>query len=125
VVLGAGVGRERFGAAAGVVGQTVQLGGAPFTVVGTAPAGFSSPEGTDLWTPLEYDARFRSQSRGAWYLGAIGRLAPGVSLAHARDEVATIHARLAREFPDADEGVGGTVTSLQESMVQGSPRPPL
>src|SRR5205814_10395563 len=65
---------------------------------------------------------FRTKSRGAWYLGAIGRLAPGASVAQAREEVATIHARLASQYPDADEGVGGTVSSLQESMVRDSRR---
>jgi putative ABC transport system permease protein len=122
VVLGDRLWRERFAADPGVVGQTVQLDREPFTVVGVAPAGFAFPAGAELWKPIEYDARFRSQSRGAWYLGAIGRLAPGVSVNQARGEVATIHQRLAREFPDADEGVGATVDSLQESMVGGSRR---
>ena len=71
---------------------------------------------------MEYDQRFRTQSRGALYLGAIGRLKPGVALDHAQQEVATIHARLARDYPDADEGVGGAVDSLQESMVGDSRR---
>ena len=50
-----------------------------------APSGFSYPEGTDLWRPLEHDEVFRSRSRGAWYLGVIGRLRPGVPLAQARE----------------------------------------
>ena len=41
---------------------------------------------------------------------------------HAQQEVATIHARLAHDYPDADEGVGGAVDSLQESMVGDSRR---
>jgi putative ABC transport system permease protein len=105
-----------------VIGQTVQLGRQPFTIIGIAPASLAFPEGTELWTPLEYDARFRSQSRGAWYLGTVGRLKAGSTVAQAREEVATIHARLARAYPDADEGVGGTATSLQESMVGDSRR---
>src|SRR5262249_53162473 len=95
VVLGDRVWRERFGADPGVVGRRVQLAREPFPIVGIAPAGFAFPAGSDLWTPLEYDPRFRTQSRGAWYLGAIGRLAPGVSVEQARAEVATIHERLA------------------------------
>jgi hypothetical protein len=54
----------------------------------------------------------------------IGRLKPAVPVAHAREEVSTIAARLAHEYPDADEGVGGTVTSLHEAMV-GESRPAL
>ncbi len=121
-VLGHGLWRERFAGDPGMVGQIVQLNREPFTIVGIAPAGFSFPQESEIWTPLEYDARFRSSSRGAWYLGAIGRLAPGVSIVHAADEVATIHARLAKQYPEADEGVGGTVLSLQEAMVKQSRR---
>jgi putative ABC transport system permease protein len=120
-ILGHRLWRERFGGDPGVVGQTVQLNREPFTIVGIAPAGFAFPEGTDLWTPLEYDARFRSNSRGAWYLGAVGRLRPEATLAQAREEVAAIHERLARAYP-MDEGVGGTVISLQEAIVGDSRR---
>jgi predicted permease len=116
-VLGHGLWRERFGADPAVVGQTMQLDRQSYTIVGIAPAGFSFPERTEVWTPMAYDARFRSQSRGAWYLGVIGRLRPGATLQQARAEVATIHARLEREYADANEGVGGSVESLQESMV--------
>jgi putative ABC transport system permease protein len=121
-VLGDRLWRQRFGADPAIVGQTVQLDRDRYTVVGVAPAGFSFPQGSDVWRPLEYDTRFRSNSRGAWYLGVIGRLRPGVSVAQAREEVATIHARLAKAYPDADEGVGGTVVSLHESLVGESRR---
>ncbi|HET8644872.1 MAG TPA: ADOP family duplicated permease, partial [Vicinamibacteria bacterium] len=57
-----------------------------------------------------------------WYLGVIGRLRPGATLRAAQDEVAVIHDRLAREYADANQGVGGSVQSLQESMVGDSRR---
>jgi putative ABC transport system permease protein len=121
-VLGHDLWRARFAADPAVVGQTVQLNREPYTIVGVAPPAFSFPDRTEIWTAMEYDQRFRTQSRGAWYLGAIGRLKPGVTLTHAQREVATIHARLARAYPDANEGVGGAVASLQESMVGDSRR---
>src|SRR5689334_7033264 len=105
-VLGHELWRTRFSGDPAAVGQTVQLNREPYTIVGVAPAGFSFPERTEIWTALEYDKRFRTESRGAWYLGAIGRLGPGVTLEHARQEVSTIHARLAQAYPDANEGVG-------------------
>jgi len=121
-VLGHALWRARFAGDPTVVGQTVQLNRAPYTIVGVAPPAFSFPDRTEIWTAMEYDKRFRTQSRGAWYLGVIGRIKPGVTLDHAQQEVATIHARLARVYPDADEGVGGTVASLQEAMVGDSRR---
>lgn len=119
-VLGHRLWRQQFGGDAGVIGQAVQLNGKPYVVVGVAPAGFSYPEGAEVWMPLEHDARFRSDSRGAWYLGVIGRLKQGVPIERAREEVGTVAARLARAYPDQNEGVGGTVISLHEATVGGS-----
>jgi predicted permease len=124
VVLGHRLWRERFGADPAAVGRMVQLNREPHVVVGVAPPGFTYPDGAEVWTPIEYDAVFRTKSRGAWYLGVIGRLKPAVPVSHAREELRTIADRLAHEYPDADEGVGGTVTSLHEAMV-GESRPAL
>ena len=85
--------------------------------MGIAPPGFSYPEGAEVWLPMTYDERFRTNSRGAWYLTVVGRLAPGASVASAREEVKTIAARLEQAYPDANEGVGGTVRSLHEATV--------
>jgi putative ABC transport system permease protein len=116
-ILGHGLWTRRFGADPGIVGRTVQLNREPYEVVGIAPAGFSHPEGAELWMPLEYDARFRGNSRGAWYLEVIARLRPGVAVETARQEVATIAARLAAQYPDHNQGVGGTVIGLHEATV--------
>ena len=116
-VLGHELWRDRFGGDPGVLGSTIQIDREPRTVVGVAPKGFGFPDDSQIWLPLEYDEQFRVKSRGAWYLQAVGRLAPGVTLAGAREEVATIAARLAKDYKDANEGLGGTVRGLQESMV--------
>jgi putative ABC transport system permease protein len=124
VVLGHRLWSERFGADPSILGRTIQLDRTPFEVVGIAPAGFSYPESAQLWTPLEYDEVFRHRSRGAWYLTAIGRLKDGVPVEQAGREAALVGARLAQQYPDANEGVGATVGSLHESMV-GKARPAL
>src|SRR5207249_9642345 len=111
-VLGHRLWSERFGADPAIVGQNVQLNRESYLVVGVAPAGFAYPENVEIWTPMEYDTQFRTKSRGAWYLTVIGRLKPGVSVAHAREEVGTIAARLATQYKEVDEGVGATVRSL-------------
>ena len=117
VVLGHRLWLDRFGGDAGLVGRTVQIDREPRTVVGIAPPGFSYPEDVEVWVPMTYDERFRTNSRGAWYLSVVGRLAPGTTVESAREEVGTIAARLEKAFPDANEGVGGTVRSLHEATV--------
>ena len=117
VVLSHALWRGRFGGDPAIVGQTIQLNREPHEVVGVAPPNLDYPAGAELWTPMEYDAVFRSHSRGAWYLTVLGRLRPGVSVESARGEVATIAARLAKQYPDQNEGVGGTVRLLHQAMI--------
>jgi len=124
VVLSQGLWRERLGGDPGAVGQDLVLDGVPHRIIGVAPSGFDFPRGRSLWLPLEYHERFRTQSRGAWFLSAIGRLRAGISPESARAEAATIGARLAKAYPDANEGVGLTVRPLHEAMV-GKVRTPL
>jgi predicted permease len=117
VVLGHELWLDRFGGDPEVVGRTIELDRETRTVVGVAPPGLSFPEGAELWVPIPYDEIFRTKSRGAWYIRVVGRLAPGVSIESARQEVATIAGRLEKQYPEANEGVGGTVRSLHEATV--------
>jgi putative ABC transport system permease protein len=116
-VLGYNVWRDQFGSDPGLIGRTVTLNREPHVVVGIAPAGFSYPESSGIWRPLEYDELFRTKNRGAWYLTVIGRLKPGVTLESAREELNAIAARLREQYPDVNEGMGGTVASLHEATV--------
>ncbi len=86
VVLSHALWQTRFGGDPKIIGQSIRLDSRDFTVIGVAPKDFSFPDDTELWTPLAYDAVFRTHSRGAWYLRVFGRLRPGVSLAAAREE---------------------------------------
>ena len=116
VVLGHELWLDRFGGDPEVVGRTIELDRETRTVVGVAPPGLSFPEGAELWVPIPYDEIFRTKSRGAWYIRVVGRLAPGVSIESARQEVATIAGRLEKQYPEANEGVGGTVIKTVDGV---------
>jgi putative ABC transport system permease protein len=119
-VLSHGLWVRRFGGDSNVVGRTVALDGAPFTVVGVMPAGFSYPDARDLWVPLEYDEVFRVKNRGAWYLHVIGRLKPGVSAVAASADVAAIAAQLAKEYPRSNTDLAMSVAPLHGWIVDRS-----
>jgi predicted permease len=70
-----------------IVGRTVDLLGAPHTVVGVMPAGFRSDTPVDLWTPLQPSTR--GEGGGDNY-SVIARLKPGVTLAEANGQLAAI-----------------------------------
>ncbi len=84
--------QRRFGGDPDLVGTAIQLDGVPVTVIGIAPAGVRPPSDhrrgtrTDVWYPLQLDAADPG-SWGSHYLLALGRLAPGVTLASAQAEL--------------------------------------
>jgi putative ABC transport system permease protein len=108
--------RRRFGADASVVGRTLRLNGDPAIVVGVMAKAVQIPPGAQLWSALSVDERARN-ARGR-YLVALGRLAGGVSLAQARDEMARLGEALAAERPDFNAGWGVNVQPLQADLVR-------
>ncbi|MEO8359602.1 MAG: ABC transporter permease, partial [Vicinamibacteria bacterium] len=116
-VLGHDLWRTHFGGDPAMLGKKIRLDGELFEVIGIASAGPAFPEGTDLWTPLQYDDVFRTKNRGSWYLQIVGRLAARVEQAAANQEIATIVSALAKEYPESNEGIGGAIRPLHESIV--------
>ena len=111
--------RRDFGADTSVVGSQVQLGGRPVTIAGVMPAGFNLPfprnRAIDVWVPLVLDPA--NADRQAHVLYVVGRLANGVDLASAREEIAGIAGQLAAEHPDTNAGRSVRPVPLQEWIV--------
>ncbi len=112
----------RFAADSAILDRTILLNGAPFTVVGVAPEGFRGAElgpATQVWVTLAALERARPSSRGlledrgASWLRAIGRLAPGVAPARARAALDVVAERLARDHPATHQGFRLIVAPLR------------
>ncbi|HUG54715.1 MAG TPA: ABC transporter permease [Vicinamibacteria bacterium] len=123
VVLAHGLWSRRFAADPAVVGRAVRLSGESYTVVGVMGPEFQFPSGEfDLWVPLEgvmAAAPAQVQNRSLRIFRALARLAPGVTRAQAQGQVDGIAARLAREHPATNEGIGITFTPIHEALVGG------
>lgn len=98
--------RNRFGADEAVVGQTVRLMGAPFTVIGVAERGFNGPQPTTppaFWVPLAVQGRLRKPQPGrdprVW---VIGRMADGATRRQAESELDRVGAHLQSRRIDQD-----------------------
>lgn len=112
-VVSHGLWRERFASDPTLVGRTVSLNGAPFTVVGVAPPGFRGLFRAfrfDVWTPLSQARVTEPQAdladRGAEWLETAGRLAPGRRAGEAEAELDGLLATLRREHRGDVDGVG-------------------
>jgi putative ABC transport system permease protein len=96
--------QRRLGADPAVLGRTIGLDGRQVAIVGVMPPGFQLPQDLgierrpELWIPLALDRA--NLNWGSFYLSAVGRMRPGVSLDEVRAEVGTVVARIARDHPE-------------------------
>ena len=119
VVISHGLWERNLGADPAIVGRSVSLSGQKFTVIGVMPPEFDFPVGAQAWAPLDFTVKEQSErARGS--LQVFGRLGPGVSITKAQDDLDTIAARLAREYPQTNAGQGAHVTGLVDDLSFGS-----
>ena len=127
VILSEGLWQRRFGSDPGIVGQSLNLNGESYSVVGVMPPGIELPGFANwkdqLWVPIAFPSE-EAQSRGNHYLEVIARMKPGVDLKQARAEMETIAARLAQQYPEENLRISSVVNPLHEEVV-GDIRPAL
>jgi predicted permease len=107
--------RRRFGSDPALLGRSLQLNGRHYRVIGIAPEGFRGvSDKADLWVPSQLPpVPFYLTDRRVRWLGGLARLAPGVSVAQAQQDLNGITAALAREHAE-DRGMGVRVTGLRD-----------
>jgi predicted permease len=81
-VIGYGIWQQFFGGDPRVLGSTVRLNGARFTIVGVAPPAFDYPEKTAVWTPTAYDFQHIPKTT-PFFWQTIGRLKAAITMAQA------------------------------------------
>src|SRR5690606_10692347 len=107
VMITDGLWRRRFGADPGVLGRTLRVDGVERPIVGVLPRDFVFGNRTaDLFMTARFDPA--NVNTGNFNFNGIARLAPGVDMAAATNEVT----RLAFEIPDRFAG------PIQRSMLE-------
>jgi putative ABC transport system permease protein len=129
VIISFALWQRRFGSDPNLVGKSLTLNDAIYTVVGIMPAKFQFPiQGqfpipvSELWAPLAIDPA--QVNRGSRELFTIGRLQPGVSIEDAQAEMDTIAQRLAEQNPDSNRGIGVHIVGYHQQLT-GNLRPAL
>jgi putative ABC transport system permease protein len=107
----------RYQADPGIVGNTIELDGFAFDVVGVMPRGFNNPFGTeaDVWVPLDLRPG-GSNGYGNFYLSAVARLKSGLTLEAAQERLKV----LSRGFEETHPGLRGAfprIVPLQADVV--------
>ncbi|MFI5006631.1 MAG: ADOP family duplicated permease [Solirubrobacterales bacterium] len=117
--------QQKAGGDAGVVGRTFEMNDRVHTVVGVLPPLPGYPDENDVYMPASA-CPFRSrpstmENREARMLNAFARLKPGVPLAQAQADLASIVVRLHAEYPDAypkDADAKTIASPVHEEMVR-------
>ena len=99
--------QSEFAADPSIVGRTVSLSGNVYTVIGVMPQSFRFPvdEPKDsFWTTIAADNDAADlhplvTNRGVHFLTVMGRLKDGVTVAQADQEMKTLTAQLAKQYP--------------------------
>ena len=119
VILSHGLWQRDFAGDPGVLGTTVTLEGASYTVVGIMPAAFQYPNKLiDVWTPIEREIDVKNMHwRGSHYLKVVGRLKPGVTLEQASADMNAIARQIKAAAPNDFIAGASTVQPLEEYVV--------
>ena len=99
--------RRRFGGDPAIVGCTVQLDADRVTIVGVMPPAFDVPllwGAVDVWRPMAFTAEQR-RDRQNNYLGAFGRLKPGVSIDQAQSAMSALAVNIVGVHQGRDESL--------------------
>ncbi len=110
--------QKRFGGRRDVVGQSMTLDDASYTVIGVLPRDFHfAPRGAaEFWTTL-HDPNSCEKRRGCHSLFGIARLKDGVTVQTAFANMKSIAAQLEKQYPSSNLGQGALVMPLSEAIV--------
>ena len=120
VVLSYGLWKRRYGGDPSLVGRTIRVDGADFTVIGVMPRDFEWQFWSgqrQLWVPVGYTKTDLSRGDNSFIL--IARLKPGVSVAQARAEMEAVAGSVQRQYPKENANMGATVQPLADFGMEG------
>lgn len=122
VILSHALWQRRYAGNRNIIGKDIRLENVPYTVVGVMGPSFQYPNrDIQIWTPLTINPADFQTHTGYMHL-AVARLKPGVAVAQAQNELATIAERLAQQYP-VKKFVSFGVASLREDIASPAEKP--
>jgi putative ABC transport system permease protein len=116
VIIAESLWRTRFGADRSLIGKTMRLNGAPFTLVGVVPDSSQFRRPARVWNLMpQVPPQF--MQRSFMVMEVVARLKRGVTRDAAHADVAAIGSRIAAEDPAAGSGFALEATPLQEWLM--------
>ncbi|MFI5106984.1 MAG: ABC transporter permease, partial [Terriglobales bacterium] len=115
--------QTRFRGSPTALGQTLRVNERDLTIIGVAPKGFQGsmvPLKFELWVPATMTPALLGgvrdlEDRTSRAFSLIGMLKPGATRQEAQAEFSTAMAQLARDYPDASAGIGGSILAFWDA----------
>ncbi|NQW03207.1 MAG: ABC transporter permease [Acidobacteria bacterium] len=121
VLISDGLWRSQFDARASILGATLRLNGEAHQVIGVMPATFLFPaRDVDVWVPMRFEVG-AFDDRDDNFLSVVARLAPGVTVEAARDDMSRVAAQLESQYPN-ENAETGVALSLMSAGVSSESR---
>jgi predicted permease len=112
--------QTEFGGDANVLGQSVILDSAPYTIIGAMAREFHFPTSDVLfWTTNRFGEQ-NYQDRNDNWLESVGRLRRGVTLEQVRAEMLVLAAQLKQQYPAENRNLSASVYPLGEEVSERS-----
>jgi predicted permease len=117
VVISDGLWKRRYGNDRSILGRTILMNDNRYEVIGVMPPHFVFRDrAIDYWAPIDL-APAVAADHSSHFLNVVARLAPGVTLAAARDDMSRIAALLQQQLPDSNTNIGAVVVPITEDAV--------
>jgi predicted permease len=116
-ILSYGLWQTRYAGDADILGRTIRINLADYTVIGVMRPGEGFPQDTRLWVPFIPDAA--AENRNARQLVVFGRLGDGVSFERAGVELSTLAAALAQSYPETNTDIDARVAPYTDRGTTG------
>lgn len=110
--------QSRFGGIEPIIDRSITVNGRPFTIVGIMPPGFRGLSfDTEIWIPMMMVSAIRPvstlENRSSRWLGMVGRVKAGRSVADAQRDLDRVTTTLAGTYPETNTDRGARVTPLR------------
>ncbi|MCU1381517.1 MAG: hypothetical protein JWL71_214, partial [Acidobacteria bacterium] len=117
VVIGYGLWQRRFGGDRSAVGRTLLMNGSRYEVIGVMPRGFVfRNRDVEYWVPIAFSPQ-AAAARNNHFLNVVARLAPGVAIEAAADDMRRIDAILQKEYPASNRNLRAVLVPIKEELL--------
>ena len=118
VLVGYDFWQRNLGGREDVLGQSIKLDDAPYTIVGVMPKTFRHPYRAEFWLPIALN--FAANSQTNHYLYGVARLRPGITIAQADAAARRMCAAINQAAPDPEQCAARLAHSVARQLHHGS-----